>query len=59
MDKTLGEAGATAASKESKQLDDMDVITPIHPWDVTKREVTEAILCLMLLERKQCGKIKA
>ena len=51
--------GTEAILKELKQLDDLNVISPIHPWDMTRDDIKRALPYLMFLKRKRCGKIKA
>ena len=55
----FGKNGTKALLKELKQLDDLEVIEPHHPRQLTAGELRKALPYLMFLKRKRCGKIKA
>jgi hypothetical protein len=56
--KIFGQPGVDAVMKELKQLNDLDVISPCKPEDLSREEVKNALPYLMFLKRKRCGKIK-
>ena len=54
----FGKAGTEAVLKELKQLNDLNVVTPVHPKRMSQQEIKRALPYLMFLKRKRCGKVK-
>ena len=55
---TFGSDGMKAVEKETRQLHDREVMTPVHKKCLTSKQRKEALAYLMFLKRKRCGKIK-
>ena len=51
--------GTAAVLSELTQSHDFKVIAPKHNWELSEQDMKNALPCLMFLERKRCGKIKA
>jgi hypothetical protein len=56
--KLFGEDGVNAVLKELRQLHDMEVVSGVHPSDLSREEVKRALPYLMFLKRKRSGKVK-
>ncbi len=54
----FGEQGETAAISELTQLYVMDTWTVMDPTKLTREDRTKALLSLLFLKEKRCGKIK-
>ena len=56
--RTFGDDGMKAVEKEMHQLHDRDAMKPVHKKCLTPEQRKEALVYLMFLKRKCCGKIK-
>ena len=54
----FGEEGVDAVLKELHQLNDLEVVSAIHPSKMTREEVKRALPYLMFLKRKRSGLVK-
>jgi hypothetical protein len=56
--KMFGDAGVEGVWSEMWQLHECNVMKPVNARELTPEECQEALVYLMFLKRKRCGKIK-
>ena len=56
--RTFGKDGVRAVEKEMRQLHDRGVMMPVHRKNLSPEQQQEALVYLMFLKRKRCGKVK-